>query len=116
MQATEIILRALRKVTKRWHGIRPKGDGESTELDVKNEVQALDSLARNGRHENIIDVIKHRWLNSAGKFYFIDMDLADLPLANYIDRVFRREPLSSHIGLIQNTFNPLFSRPYCTPI
>jgi len=59
-----------------------------TKEAVKNEAKAVDSLFQNGQHENIIEVFKHGWLDSLENNYFIDMELAELSLADYIHYVF----------------------------
>ena len=37
-----------------------------------------------GQHANIIQIFEHRWVKSA-EFYFIDMELCDTTLLQYID-------------------------------
>jgi serine/threonine protein kinase len=69
------------------------------EEDVKNEARVVESLREKGSHRNIVEVLRHGWLETSGKVYFIDMELADATLADYIDCVFRgksKEPFSGH--------------------
>jgi serine/threonine protein kinase len=68
------------------------------EEDVKNETRVVESLREKGSHPNIVEVLRHGWLETSGKVYFLDMELADATLADYIDCVFRgkrKEPLYS---------------------
>jgi serine/threonine protein kinase len=62
--------------------IRPFGD--ITVGDVENEIRAAEKLCKPGAHRNIVAVTEH------GKFhpgyYFLDMELCDLSLENYIQR------------------------------
>jgi serine/threonine protein kinase len=68
----------------------------ANEEDVENERRAFDVLLRNGHHDNIVHILKHGFLGTAGQVYFIDMELADLSLDDYIKYVFRDGPLPSH--------------------
>jgi serine/threonine protein kinase len=46
-----------------------------------NEVRAIDKLCKE-RHENIVAVFGHGWLNSS--YYYFDMELCDVNLEHYI--------------------------------
>lgn len=46
-----------------------------------NEVRAIDKLCKH-RHENIVTVLRHGWLNSS--YYFFDMELCEMNLEQYI--------------------------------
>jgi serine/threonine protein kinase len=81
---------------------------QANEEDVENEKRALDTLIRNGHHDNIIDIMKHGWLETVGQAYFVDMELADLSLADYIKYVFRDGPVSPL------NFSPAFTNRYCS--
>lgn len=81
------------------------------EKDVKNEARVVESLREMGSHQNIVEVLKHGWLETSGKVYFIDMELADATLADYIDYVFHektKQPSSPHYWPPRLRF---FSRP-----
>jgi hypothetical protein len=73
---------------------------KANEEDVENEKRALDILIRNGHHDNIIDIMKHGWLETVGQVYFVDMELADpvvgrlyqIRLSQWRDRVARFLP------------------------
>src|SRR5271156_3782755 len=84
--------------------------------DVENEVNAIDSLYRTGGHEHIIEVLKHGWLQTTEKVYYIDMELADLSLAEYIAYLFHKKPLPSGISLQHDRFEPVFSSKHCTQL
>lgn len=58
---------------------------------VLNEVRVLSSLQEGGGHPNIVNILKHGWLGDVGGIYFIDMELADLTLSQYISYTFDRE-------------------------
>jgi hypothetical protein len=47
------------------------------EEDLKNEIKILKRLSKTS-HPNVIEILTHGWLKVVGKFYFIDMELADL--------------------------------------
>lgn len=85
------------------------------EEDVKNEVRVIDSLLQQGDHRNIIGILKHGWLETAGKVYFIDMELADLTLSEYIDYIFHNKDLQFPIP-DGDVFNPVFSARDCTEL
>src|SRR5277367_1696806 len=83
----------------------------SNEEGAKNERDALNLIHRNGPHINIIDVFKHGRLDTPEEVYFIDMELADLSLHDYIGYFFPGEgkPLSS-LRIPSGEFDPVFSR------
>lgn len=83
--------------------------------DVENEARVLKSLYRKGQHDNLIQVLQHGWLESAGKIYFIDMELADLSLHDYIRYVFSSQLLPSNIR-VGNEFDPVFSQRDCSEL
>jgi len=93
--------------------------GYSVEVDdvIENEIKTLDSLSRTGGHDHIIEVLKHGWLRgTTDKFYFIDMELAELSLAEYIAYVFHNKPLPSRFGILSEEFDPVFSSRHCTQL
>lgn len=55
--------------------------------DLENEIKVLDFLCKD-KHANIIEILQHGWLEMQGKTYFIDMELADISLADYIECAF----------------------------
>lgn len=82
--------------------------------DIENQIKALESLYRKGGHQHIIEVIKHGWLpGMITKCYFIDMELADLSLAEYIAYVFHEKSLPSSVWFGAK-FDPVFSSKHCT--
>jgi serine/threonine protein kinase len=59
--------------------IRPTGS--FTTNDIENESHIVSSLLEHGRHENIVDILRHGRLND---WYFIDMELCEFDLYEYI--------------------------------
>lgn len=57
----------------------------SSDQDIKNEARIVSSIQESGGHENIIKILNHGWLKGSVNVYFIDMELADFTLADYID-------------------------------
>jgi len=66
--------------------------------DVEHEIKALESLYRTGGHPNIIEVLEHGWLETTGRVYYLDMELADLSLAEYIATIFHNRPLPCYVN------------------
>jgi serine/threonine protein kinase len=62
--------------------------------DIENEARVLVKLSQ-GRHQNIIDVIKHGWLQNTG-YYFIDMELCQKTLAHHIQLQKQNSSLPVH--------------------
>lgn len=60
--------------------IRALGQGIKRK-DIENEASAIDKLGR-GDHHNVVSVLRHNWLDST--CYFIDMELCDMNLDNFI--------------------------------
>lgn len=83
--------------------------------DINREIIALDSLYRTGGHDHIIELLDHGWLGIEKFHYFIDMELADLSLAEYISYIFDDKPLPSDINF-GNEFDPVFSSRRCTEL
>ena len=57
--------------------------GRVTEQDVLNELDAVERLCQ-GIHPNIIEVFAHGRLNPKNSMYYIDMELCDLTLQEYV--------------------------------
>ena len=55
-----------------------------SERDIVNEVRAMELLCR-GLHDNIIAISSHGRLLPLHAFYFIDMELCDLNLQEFIE-------------------------------
>jgi hypothetical protein len=66
---------------------------KSIEENVQNEVNTLDYLSRQRYHDNIIEIFQHWWLETARSVLFIDMELADLSLSDYVNYISRNESL-----------------------
>jgi serine/threonine protein kinase len=58
--------------------------GAVTQDDVDNEVRALKKLCQN-QHPNIVQVFAYGELNPDSAVHFIDMELCDISLGNYLD-------------------------------
>ena len=58
--------------------------GAVTKDDVDNEVRALKKLCQN-QHPNIVQVFDYGELNPDSAVHFIDMELCDISLGNYLD-------------------------------
>lgn len=56
--------------------------GAVTKQDVENEIRALSTLLKDGGHPNIVSFLNHGCLSD--QRYFIDMELCDLNLDDYI--------------------------------
>jgi serine/threonine protein kinase len=52
--------------------------------DVDNEAKATTAILKAGRHVNIIEFFEHGWLRGENRVYYIDMELADITLSDYI--------------------------------
>jgi serine/threonine protein kinase len=65
--------------------------------DMENQRKFLVSLLDKGRHDNMIEISNHGWLGPVAKIYFIDMELADFSLAEYIDYVFQCKTMPSNL-------------------
>jgi len=81
------------------------------EVDVKNEVNVIDKLLKS-RHRHIIQILNHGWLQTAGRVYFIDMELADSTLRDYIDYVFHDKDFC----FPGEWFSAAFSHRECTEL
>lgn len=55
------------------------------QADIDNEARIVESIRKEGGHENIISILDHGWLKGSFKVYFIDMELGQFTLADYID-------------------------------
>jgi serine/threonine protein kinase len=58
-----------------WAGIR--------QAEIDNEVRAINRLCKSN-HPNIVQVLNFGRLKPDGAFYFIDMELCEISLENYI--------------------------------
>lgn len=57
--------------------------GRVSRADIKNEIRAVQKLCRSS-HPNVVQILEFGQLKRDSKFYFIDMDLCDFSLAQYI--------------------------------
>ena len=62
--------------------IRPFGD--FTQKDIINEITAINTVCIETSHENIVRVFRHGELTPSSSYYFIDMELCDMNLEQYL--------------------------------
>lgn len=62
--------------------VRPFGQADEHAID--SETKAVHELVQSGGHSNIISILDHGWLDSPYHYYFIDMELCELSLHQYI--------------------------------
>ena len=86
------------------------------EEEAENEIKIIESLSRTGGHDHIIEVLKYGWLGTNEKYFFIDMELAQLSLAQYISYVFQNKSLPPDFGTLDPKYEPVFSRRDCTAL
>ena len=58
--------------------------GAITKEDIETEARVVEWLLEVGRHQNMVRMLDHGWLESVYNCYFIDMELCDLTLHDYI--------------------------------
>jgi serine/threonine protein kinase len=72
--------------------------GQVSKSDIENEARVVRLLMEHGGHENIVTILAHGF-NAAFDGYFIDMELCDMTLKDYIDYVaslsYRELPLEA---------------------
>ena len=54
------------------------------EVDLQAEISAITHLNRCGRHPHIVTIVDHGYLPPNSSYYFIDMELCLMNLADYI--------------------------------
>jgi serine/threonine protein kinase len=52
--------------------------------DIKREAQVVTRLKDGEQHKNLVRILDHGWLKNVPSVYFIDMELCDLTLHEYI--------------------------------
>ena len=72
--------------------IRPFG--QATKEDIEKEVEAVTKISATGGNENIINILRHGPLPSTD-YYYIDMGLCDVNLADYLSKAYDRRLLLS---------------------
>jgi serine/threonine protein kinase len=78
---------------------------------VENEAFIVSSLGEHGGHSNIVAVLKQGWLVGSGGVYFIDMELGDLTLHDYIE--YHSAPSTSMEGFSLPPFSVGFVQKRC---
>jgi|SRR5579871_6211129 len=82
----------------------------ATRQEIEQEAAAITALAHGG-HENLIQILRHGWLDPEESIYFIDMELCDRNLSSFIE-----EPLDSasscpdHPGYLKDEDPPIWWR------
>jgi serine/threonine protein kinase len=74
--------------------------------DIEHEAQAITKICGQGAHRNIVAVLKLGELRDTS-YYFIDMELCDLNLAEYIHRQALPNPLESIPYFIKDAPPPM---------
>jgi serine/threonine protein kinase len=59
--------------------------------EINNETRAVAAIRAANGHENVVAFLDHGWLRGSHRCYFIDMELADFALADYLG-YFREKP------------------------
>jgi serine/threonine protein kinase len=85
--------------------------GAITRVDIENEGRLISSFLENGGHENIVAVTSHGWIRD---FYFIDMELCDLTLHDYIAYFDASGLLAPPFEIIPQ-LSPVFVEKKCSP-
>lgn len=85
--------------------------GHTTAADIDNEARIVTSFLKNGGHPNIVTITRHGWMMSLN-YYFIDMELCDLTLNDYIS-YFAGSTLTFEIV---PSLQPAFVENGCGPI
>jgi serine/threonine protein kinase len=88
-------------VRKIIHVISP-----SMKAAIQNETRALGQLQKAGDHKNIIQVLGHGWLGVSQNYFFIDMDLCDSNLHDYIHSPNRKFPVDE--TYLETLKNPVY--------
>jgi serine/threonine protein kinase len=81
---------------------------------VENESLIVSSLGEHGGHSNIVAVLKQGWLVGSGGIYFIDMELGDFTLHDYIE--YHSAPSSSIEGIPLPPFSAGFVQKSCSQL
>lgn len=57
--------------------------GSVTRNDIENKARVLRALSQEGGYKNLLRIWDHRWLAEL-VYYYIDIELCDLNLHNYL--------------------------------
>ena len=77
---------------------------QADEPAIENETKAVHQLLQSGGHSNIISILNHGWLDSPYHYYYLDMELCELSLHQYIHDT-RSLPIDS---VTMDELNPVF--------
>jgi serine/threonine protein kinase len=97
--------------------------GHVTPKAMENERRFVASLREAGEHPNIVQIINHGTLGkwSESNIDFIDMELCDVTLTNYVDYVHNRTPIDPPSAPVDTLFtlhrtDAAFVRKDCGPL
>jgi serine/threonine protein kinase len=80
--------------------------------EIENEARIISSMLDGGGHSNIVQILSHGWLKSA-PCYFIDMELCDTTLREYIDYHYGA---SFNFDHLTKDINPVFVTRDCSMV
>ncbi len=86
--------------------------GQVRKEDINNEARLISSFIENGGHNNIVTIMAHGWITSFN-YYFIDMELCELSLHDYIGYFADWTPLGFEIV---PAMSPVFVEKTCSPV
>lgn len=83
--------------------------GQTTLKDIENEIEAISKIHAIGRHENIVDILGRDKLGTS-IYYFIDMELCDIDLKEYLQG---RRSIRDDNAPVQHSANLVFVSKDC---
>ena len=91
--------------------------GGVTKEDLENEVRAFEEFLKVVHHPNIIHVLDRGWYNIPITCHFIDMELCDLDLNEYIHKPASRVSIVQALtGVSHNPNDFAFIQTECPPL
>jgi serine/threonine protein kinase len=82
-----------------------------TEADIANEITVIEFIKSVNGHKNILEMFFHGWFKGAFRVYYIDMELAQTTLMEYI-AAFRTR--TSPFNFLNSALEPEFLSSNCT--
>jgi serine/threonine protein kinase len=65
--------------------------GSIKKEDVDHEARVMSTLHEGGGHQHIVGILSHGWFKNPSGWYFLDMELCDLNLEQYIEYHWKSE-------------------------